>query len=156
MGVFEELGPFVRFGQCIGQFPYRIETDSTRVFNFSLCQPVTFRCILVSVATGVMVFFRLLSYSDLEQELESSKMSAVFSYITRISLINFCVMFIIVRIITYRYERLKLIVKSLSSHNIRALEEWEHVLPNSKTTLRKRTVIGISFILAMVFNFLLF
>ena len=161
MDVFEQLGPIVRFGQCIGQFPYRIETDllnKDRIlkrFSFSLCHPVTFWCVFVTAIQIVVFVLPLISsYSDLQKELESSKMPTVFSYITGISSIDSFAMLIIVRTITYRYHRLELFLKSLSTQNIRALEVLCKnvflVNCNCKITIKSKTIIGIVIILAMV------
>jgi hypothetical protein len=156
MGVFEELGLFVRFGQCIGQFPYRLEKDPLRgglfkCFNFSLCHPVTFWCILISAfQIGIFTWSLIASYNYLQQEMESSKMPVIFSYITAIASLDSFVMLILVRAITYRYHRLEIVVNSLSAKNIRALEVWENVLPNCKTVVKKMTIVGISLILIIV------
>ena len=62
MTIIEDLGPFVRFGNFIGLFPYRLEADPSRLgmkrFVFSWCHLLTFWCIFLLIfEIGLIIYF---------------------------------------------------------------------------------------------------
>lgn len=53
MGIFEKLGAFVRFGQLVGLFSYRIQKDEFSLkferFTFSWLHPLTVWFFVVNI-----------------------------------------------------------------------------------------------------------
>ena len=152
MTIIEDLGPFVRFGNFIGLFPYRLEADPSRLgmkrFVFSWCHLLTFWCIFLLIfEIGLIIFLTQFNNAQLIQHI--SHTSSVVSLITSMAAKNQIVMILIVRAMTFRYHRLQSAVKSLIILGFTALEETEELL-SCRNTFKKRALIGISLIIASV------
>jgi len=156
MGVFEQLVPLIRFGQLLGVVPYSIETDSLvrkcKRVTFSCRHPVVWWCILVLILQILGPFLQLIIYpsSDVQDDLKKYKLSSsIILMIVFIFHFNIIAMVFVARAITFRYSKWRSATHFLNNQTVRALEELEK-LPNCQNTIKRRTLIGISFLLSLV------
>ena len=150
--MLNDLVPFVRFGQFVGLFPYTIRINPLNKklerFRFSWCHPMTFYFSLVLIFQIAPIFVSSRVYEKLINDLKSSTVSLVFTIPLFVSLAVHYVTMVVSRRIALRYHHLGLAIKFINSDTIRELEELETNFCTN--TVKRRTFIGICFILTTV------
>ena len=157
MGVLEQLGPFVYFGQLTGLLPYRIKfnpfTGRFKDFTFSWCDRITFWFVL-NIGFQFLPLVVLVWLFMVAQLYESSTFTNLplpLILLYGIIVVNHYLMIILSRIIMFRFKKLSIAINSLIDDTVRYLEELES-LPHCQNSTKKRTIVGILLILASVRN----
>ena len=148
MGIYENFSPFVRFGQLMGLFPYRIElSNKFKRFIFSWQHPlslwafVSFIIQLVPlVATSLF-----LNSSNLQLNIPATIM-ALFGVTAGAHFITI----LINRGLTLRYSLLRSVFDSLSVKVVEELEKFIGPFPHSKNQIKLQTLVGIFLIFLAV------
>ena len=161
MGFFEQLGPFVRFGQFVGLFPYRIDTSISgrfKRFVFSWFHIIT-GWFIVSICLQIVPTLVTWAYV-FWQDQEFAKVSNLNSQpqtifvIFGLSIIVQYIKIVVVRVVSLRYNLLGAATNYLNTHVIKELEDLhDSIYPeNNYGTIKKRTIMGIVLILMKVGN----
>lgn len=151
MDLFEQLNPFVRFSQIVGFIPFGIDTSNLRKkFSFSWCHFITFWFILTFVfALSPVIGYVLLHNYQTSIGNSTRKVPFSFTIVFVITLSFHAIMIFMSRFISLRYYELRRVTNSLTTGALKMLEKLEG-LPGLSNTLRRRTFIGIFFILLAV------
>ena len=152
MGFFERFKPFIYFGQFVGLFPYRIETDGKyKRFTFCWCHPLTIWFVLSLVlqfSPMINSIFIIINANKIVASTATERPTSLL-IVTGIAIMSHYAMVLISRSVTLRYNQLRLAVESISVKIIKELEEFE-TFPRCQNSTKKRTFIGIFLIFITV------
>ena len=151
MEIFEQLDPFVRFGQIIGLFPYQTKNDPLnkkfQKFIFSLRHPSFVWFLFIFV----IKFLPLVSIIRMNNHIINRNMSNIpftvtslfaLYYITHYTMVIFSCTTIL------RYHKLSSATNSLRADLVSNMETLQS--NSDKNTIKQRTFIGIFLILLAV------
>ena len=158
MGVLDDLVPFFRFAQFVGLFPFKIKKNSLNGrfegFHFSYCKFATFWFCLVLVLQIAPLIIGFWMFPEIQRNFNLFKLPLIFiipAYFFNLT-VHYA-MIAIIRCTTLRHHQLNLAFKYLTSDTFKELKELEN---GYRSTIKKRTLIGISLILITVSEFLNF
>ena len=161
MGFFEQLGSFVRFGQFVGLFPYRIDKSMSgrfKRFVFSWFHIIT-GWFIVSICLQIVPTLATWAYV-FWQDQEFAKVSNLNSQpqtifvIFGLSIIAQYIKIVVVRVVSLRYNLLGAATNDLNTHVIKELEDVHDTFDTVQNyaTIKKRTIAGIVLIVIKVRN----
>lgn len=157
MGLFENYGWFVYFGQFTGFIPYRMKSDpsNSKIFFSSLCHPLTwwftfsFVLKMISLVATILMFKFTDEFSRIIYTLPTTIL-----VLLSLSNIAHYTMLIISHGTMLRYSQLRSAIVSITAKPIAELENRIKDFPGYQNiTIKKRTLIGIFLILTSVNNF---
>jgi hypothetical protein len=163
MGFFEQLGPFMRLCQCVGLFPYRVETSSGRFkrFVFSWFHIVT-GWFIASICLQILptliswgyIFLQDQVYANVSNNNEPKTIVVIFGASVTLQYLKV----VVVRVISLRYNLLNTATSYLNTHVIKELEDVHNTFYSEKGygTIYKRTIVGIILIFIKVRHHMFF
>lgn len=158
MGFFEQLGPFLFWGQFVGLFPYRIDKSSGRFkrFVFSWFHITTgwfiFSICLQIIPTLVMwgyMFWQDQEYAKVSNvESQPQTMFVIFGATIIVQYLKV----VVIRAVSLRYSLLNTASNCLNTHVIKELENVYDTSYCGKSygTTKKRIIAGIFLIVIKV------
>lgn len=154
MEVFEQLGPFVRFGQFLALFPFQIKTYPSsgqfERFNFSWYHPITcWFVLMISYQIIPPLLASLNLYVDPEIQSNMLKLPISIDILFKMSGVFHYLSLTVARIVTLRYQRVYVAIESMISPVVNEL----HCESTPQCTIKKRSVIGIIIIISSVHKF---
>lgn len=154
----EELRPFLRFCQCVGLIPFRMEMDPITKkfwrFSFSLKYPITWWYILLLFLTLIGVYLNLVAVASFRMVSDLVAIPDMPMLQTTITMTSMFTLF--VRIIISFGARLILLRHSALGKMLQLVQQVEDDLkiasPDVKTIVGRRILYGGIFVTCFVRN----